>query len=156
VLHHALDTIPGALTVLKDQRHNLTALLEKLGEFSALATETSDNTKDKLVAILNEVGPVLKSLADAGPALTRSLDAFVTFPFPKSNLDKWMRGDYGNATAIFDLTLSRLDNNIFVGTRFEGALTELELQWGRTIGQMPSPYTAGNPLVAPYHLEQER
>jgi phospholipid/cholesterol/gamma-HCH transport system substrate-binding protein len=61
VLHHALDTIPGALTVLKDQRHNLTALLEKLGEFSALATETSDNTKDKLVAILNEVGPVLKS-----------------------------------------------------------------------------------------------
>jgi phospholipid/cholesterol/gamma-HCH transport system substrate-binding protein len=25
------------------------------------------------------------------------------------------------------------------------------LQWGRTIGQMPSPYTAVNPLIAPYH-----
>ena len=26
------------------------------------------------------------------------------------------------------------------------------MQWGRTIGQMPSPYTAGNPLIAPYHF----
>ena len=33
-----------------------------------------------------------------------------------------------------------------------GNLTELEMQWGRTIGQMPSPYTAGNPLIAPYHF----
>ena len=26
------------------------------------------------------------------------------------------------------------------------------MQWGRTIGQMPSPYTAGNPLIAPYRF----
>ena len=156
VLRKALDTIPGALEVVKSQRHSLTDVADQLGQFSALATETADNTKEKFGAILNQVGPVLKSLADAGPALTRSLDAFVTFPWPKSNLDKWIRGDYGNATAIFDLTLSRLDNNIFVGTRFEGALTELEMQWGRTIGQMPSPYTADNPLVAPYHFDQGR
>jgi phospholipid/cholesterol/gamma-HCH transport system substrate-binding protein len=45
---------------------------------------------------------------------------------------------------------------LFTGTRFEGNLTELEMQWGRTIGQMPSPYTAGNPLVVPYHLDQGR
>ena len=43
---------------------------------------------------------------------------------------------------------------MFTGTRFECNLTELELQWGRTIGQMPSPYTAGNPLVVPYHFDQ--
>jgi phospholipid/cholesterol/gamma-HCH transport system substrate-binding protein len=24
------------------------------------------------------------------------------------------------------------------------------MQWGRTIGQMTSPYTVGNPLIAPY------
>jgi phospholipid/cholesterol/gamma-HCH transport system substrate-binding protein len=28
------------------------------------------------------------------------------------------------------------------------------MQWGRTIGQMPSPYTARNPLVVPYHYDQ--
>ena len=38
--------------------------------------------------------------------------------------------------------------------RWEGNLTELELQWGRTIGQFPSPYTGGNPLVAPYQWDQ--
>jgi phospholipid/cholesterol/gamma-HCH transport system substrate-binding protein len=28
------------------------------------------------------------------------------------------------------------------------------MQWGRTIGQTPSPYTAGNPLVVPYQADQ--
>lgn len=45
---------------------------------------------------------------------------------------------------------------MLTGTRFEGMLTELEMQWGRTIGQIPSPYTAGNPLIAPYHFDQGR
>ena len=52
--------------------------------------------------------------------------------------------------------LSRIDSALFTGTRFEGDLTELELQWGRTIGQLPSPYTAANPLVVPYHSDQGR
>ena len=53
---------------------------------------------------------------------------------------------------LFAHTLSRIDSSLFTGTRWEGNLTELELQWGRTIGQMPSPYTAGNPLIVPYHF----
>ena len=65
-----------------------------------------------------------------------------------------MRGDYANLTAVADLTLSRFDAGFLTGTRFEGKLTELEMQWGRTIGVMPSPYTAGNPLIAPYHADQ--
>ncbi len=52
------------------------------------------------------------------------------------------------------LTLSRLDAGLFTGTRWEGNLTLLEMQWGRTIGQMPSPYTAGNPLIVPYQFDQ--
>ena len=43
---------------------------------------------------------------------------------------------------------------LFVRTARHSVLTELEMQWGRTIGQLPSPVTAGNPLVAPYHLDQ--
>jgi phospholipid/cholesterol/gamma-HCH transport system substrate-binding protein len=154
VIDKAVKTIPDALAVLKDQRNNLVELLTKFGQLGALAADTSERSKKSLVKELQDLGPVLKSLADAGPALTRSLSFFTTFPFPKENLSKWMRGDYGNETAIIDLTLSRLDAGLFTGSRWEGNLTELELQWGRTIGQLPSPYTAENPLVVPYRRDQ--
>jgi len=154
VIDKAFKTLPDALAELKDQRENLVEALDVLGKFSALTADSVDMTKESLVKIVSEVGPVLKSLADAGPALTRSLDFFATFPFPRPTLAKWLRGDSGNLTAIIDLTLSRIDQAMFTGTRFEGELTELELQWGRTIGQMPSPYTARNPLIAPYQFNQ--
>ena len=160
VIDKALKTIPGALTVLKDERDNLADALGELSKFGALAADSVNKTKENLVKELKDLGPVLQSLADAGPALTRALGFFGTFPFPKDTLSKWLRGDYANLTGIFDLTLSRLDASFFTGTRFECNLTELELQWGRTIGQMPSPcmagsqYNPGNPLVVPYHFNQ--
>lgn len=154
VLDRALETIPRAVTVLKDERNNLTEALNQAGQLGALASDSVNQTRENLVKELKDLGPVLQSLADAGPALTRSLDFFTTFPFPKNTLAKWNRGDYANLTGVFDLTLSRLDANLFTGTRWEGDLTELELQWGRTIGQLPSPYTARNPLIAPYHFNQ--
>jgi phospholipid/cholesterol/gamma-HCH transport system substrate-binding protein len=154
VLDKALQKLPAALKVLSDQRQNLADALTELGRFSALSTDTVTQTKENLVKELNDLGPVLQSLADAGPALTRSLSFFATFPYPKETLNKWLRGEYANQTIILDLTLSRLDAGLFTGTRFEGDLTKLEMQWGRTIGQMPSPYTAGNPLVVPYHGDQ--
>lgn len=154
VMDKALKTIPDALAVLNQQRDNLANALDQLGKFSALAADSVNQSKEALVKNLQNLGPVLESLANAGPALTRSLDFFLTFPFPKPTLTKWLRGDYANLTAVIDLTLSRLDASFFTGTRWEGDLTELELQWGRTIGQMPSPYTARNPLVVPYHVDQ--
>jgi phospholipid/cholesterol/gamma-HCH transport system substrate-binding protein len=160
VIDKALRTLPGALTVLKDERNNLADALGELSKFGALAADSVNKTKSNLVKELNDLGPVLQSLADAGPALTRSLGFFGTFPFPKDTLSKWNRGDYANLTAVLDLTLSRLDAGFFTGTRFECNLSELELQWGRTIGQMPSPcmggsqYNPGNPLVVPYHFNQ--
>ncbi len=156
VLDKALETVPSALEVLKDQRNQLADALTQLGQFSALAADSVNQTKEALVQELRDIGPVLQSLADAGPALTRALSFFPTFPWPKETLDNWMRGDYGNLSLVFDLTLSRIDAGFFTGTRWEGDLTELELQWGRTIGQLPSPYTAGNPLIQPYHWDQGR
>lgn len=154
VVDRALRTIPDALAVLKDVRHELADALDQFGKFSALAADSVNQTRASLVSELNAIGPVLKSLADAGPNLTRSLSMLSTFPFPNETLENWMRGDYANMIAIVDLTLSRIDAGLFTGTRWEGDLTALEMQWGRTIGQFPSPYTAGNPLVAPYHLDQ--
>jgi phospholipid/cholesterol/gamma-HCH transport system substrate-binding protein len=154
VLDKALGTIPDALAVLKDSRDDLAEALDQFGKFSALTADTVNQTKANLVQELKDIGPVLESLANAGPALTRSLDFLSVFPWVKSTLTNWVRGDYANLTAIVDLTLSRIDSSLFTGTRFEGELTELELQWGRTIGQLPSPYTAGNPLVTPYRWDQ--
>ncbi len=154
VLDKALQTIPDALTVLKDSRSDLAEALDQFGQFSALTADSVNQSKANLVKELKDIGPVLESLANAGPALTRSLDFLSVFPWTKPTLTNWVRGDYANLTAIVDLTLSRIDSSLFTGTRFEGDLTELEIQWGRTIGQMPSPYTAANPLVVPYHLDQ--
>jgi phospholipid/cholesterol/gamma-HCH transport system substrate-binding protein len=154
VLDKALQTIPGALTVLKDQRQAFVDAFDTLGKFSALAADSVNQTKDSLVKELGELGPVLQSLSDSGPALTRSLSLLATFPWVTENIPKWFRGDLANIIAVFDFTLSRLDTALFTGTRWEGNLTELEMQWGRTIGQLPSPYTAGNPLVAPYQFNQ--
>jgi phospholipid/cholesterol/gamma-HCH transport system substrate-binding protein len=161
VVDRALRTIPDALAVLRDQRDNLSEALAQLGKFSALAADSVNQTKEALVQELKDLGPVLESLADAGPALTRALSFLPTFPFPKETLTNWMRGDYANLTLILDLTLSRIDSGFFTGSRWECDLTWLEIQWGRTIGQFPSPCTgsapphgAGNPLVAPYRLDQ--
>jgi phospholipid/cholesterol/gamma-HCH transport system substrate-binding protein len=146
----ALTTIPQALAVLADSRTKLADAIDALGKFSAIATSTVNQTKESLVNNLRSIAPVFRELANAGPALTKGLDFLSTYPWVKSTLANWFRGDFANITLVIDLTLSRIDSSLFTGTRWEGNLTELELQWGRTIGQMPSPYTAGNPLIAPY------
>ena len=115
---------------------------------------TVNSVAGALVQELRDIGPVLESLANAGPALTRSLSFLATFPWPNETLENWWRGDFANVSVVVDLTLSRIDAGLFTGSRWEGNLTELEMQWGRTIGQMPSPYTAGNPLIVPYHRDE--
>lgn len=160
VLDRAVQTIPDALAVLDGQQHNLVEAADQLSTFSALTTDTVNRSKESLINELQQTGPVLKALADAGPALTRSLGVLPTYPFPNANIDKWQRGDSANLTAVIDLTLSRLDAGLFTGTRWECNLTQLELQWGRTIGQFPSPCLDGrasapaNPLTAPYRWDQ--
>ena len=154
IFDRALDTLPDALATLNDEREVLVDALDQLGEFSALAADSANQTREAIVAELEDLGPVLHSLRDAGRSLTRSLGLFSTYPFPKDTLTKWFRGDYANVSLVVDLTLSRMDASLFTGTRWEGDLTELEMQWGRTIGVLPSPYTAGNPLLAPYRFDQ--
>jgi phospholipid/cholesterol/gamma-HCH transport system substrate-binding protein len=154
VVDRALDTIPDALATLNSEREILIDAVDQFGEFSSLAADSARQTREAIVAELEDLGPVLRSLGNAGRSLTRSLGLFTTYPFPKDTLTKWFRGDYANVSLVVDLTLSRLDASLFTGTRWEGDLTQLEMQWGRTVGVLPSPYTAGNPLLAPYRFDQ--
>jgi phospholipid/cholesterol/gamma-HCH transport system substrate-binding protein len=161
VIDKGLDTIPAALAVLNKERDNLIDAVTELGKFSALAADSVNQTKTSLVRELRDLGPVLESLGNAGTSITRSLNLITTFPFAKDSLTKWFRGDYANVSLVVDMTLSRFDAALFTGTRWECDLTWLEIQWGRTIGQLPSPCTgsappngAGNPLLAPYRYDQ--
>ncbi|WP_431239374.1 virulence factor Mce family protein [Mycolicibacterium aichiense] len=154
VLDQALKTVPEALAVLNNERDNLVEAADQLGRFSNLVVSSVGQSKADLIKELKDIGPVLESLANAGPSMTRALSLIPTFPFPNETIENWQRGDYANMTAVVDLTLSRIDQGLFTGTRWEGNLTELEMQWGRTIGQFPSPYTKSNPLVAPYNFDQ--
>lgn len=160
VLDRALQTIPAALKVLDERRDDLVTATTELGRFGAMLTDTIGQSREDLVRIVHDAGPILERLADAGPSMTRGLSGIVTYPFPFETIELWQRGDYANLTAIFDLTLSRIDASVFTGTRWECHLTWLEMQWGRTIGQFPSPCTGGgpntpgNPLVAPYRWDQ--
>lgn len=154
VMDRAVRTIPDALAVLREQREVLVEAFDRLGKFNALVADSVNQTKEALAQEFEDLGPVLDSLANAGPALTRSLSLISTYPWPKENVTKFFRGDAANISMVIDMTLSRMDTSFFTGTRWEGDLTALEMQWGRTIGQLPSPVTAGNPLVAPYHIDQ--
>lgn len=156
VLDRALKTVPEALALLNAEREKLAEAANQLGRFTEAVTTTVDQSKASLIKELKDIGPVLESLANAGPAMTRALSLILTFPFPNETIEKWQRGDYANMTAVIDLTLSRIDQGFFTGSKWEGNLTELEMQWGRTIGQFPSPYTNVNPLVVPYRWDQGR
>jgi phospholipid/cholesterol/gamma-HCH transport system substrate-binding protein len=151
VVDKALTTVPNALAVLAQERTKIADAIDQLGKFSAIAADTIHQSKESLVNNLRNIAPVLRSLADAGPSLTKGLDGLVAYPWPASTARNWFRGDYANLTLVVDLTLSRIDTGLFTGSRWEGNLTQLELLWGRTIGMQPSPATAGNPLTYPYH-----
>ena len=148
----ALTTIPQALAVLTDSRTKLAERDRRAGQVQRdRDRRRSTRPKKRWSSNLRNIAPVLQSLANAGPALTRALDFLSTFPWVKRPSPTGSAATSPTSPLVIDLTLSRIDSSLFTGTRWEGDLTELEMQWGRTIGQMPSPYTAGNPLIAPYH-----
>ena len=157
----ALTTIPDALAVLKDQRNKLADALDAARQVQRPGHRLGqpDQGSPRSGAAKTSAR-CWNRWPTPGPALTRALSFLPTFPFPKEHITNWLRGDYANLTLIIDLTLSRIDAGLFTGTRWECDLTELELQWGRTIGQLPSPCTAsgpgtpGNPLLVPYRWDQ--
>lgn len=96
VFDRALATIPDALAVLADERDTLVEAAEQLSKFSALTVDSVNKTTANLVTELRQLGPVLESLANSGPALTRSLSLLATFPFPNETFQNFQRGEYAN------------------------------------------------------------
>ena len=101
VVDQALKTIPDALAVLKDQRETSPTHSTSWASSARWPPTASTIPRRIWSRSSRDLGPVLKSLANAGPALTRSLSFFTDLSVSqRATLEKWLRGDYGNLTAV--------------------------------------------------------
>ncbi len=108
-LAHALDHVTPGVTLLNQQRTNLTSALAALTSFSEVATKVIDHTQDDLDGNLRDLQPILASLAAAGDSLPRSLDVAGTLLFPLSTFKNSFRGDFVNVYASVDLSLQAVN-----------------------------------------------
>ncbi|MCX5043361.1 MCE family protein [Aldersonia sp. NBC_00410] len=128
----ALDQIPPALEVLVAQQQNISDAVIAFGRLSATVNSVLDQTGDNLEADINDLEPIVAALNRTGTKLIEALPALITFPFPITNMDKWLKGDYANLVINIDLTNQRLDTNFLTGTGLGGRLGGVEGLLGQT------------------------
>src|SRR5262249_27215554 len=84
---HVLDRLTPGLKVLADQRSQLTAMLTSLHKLTGVAVATINASQANLVTDLNDLAPILRSLADAGANLPNALQVLLTYPFTNQVLN---------------------------------------------------------------------
>jgi phospholipid/cholesterol/gamma-HCH transport system substrate-binding protein len=124
-LGRALDTLPGALHVLNDNRSNIVDAFGALQSFATVAAHILSQTKRDFAADLKDLYPVIKALNDTRSDFVGSLDLLPTFPFTTKYLRRAVRGDYLNVFVTFDLTLRRLGESIFTTSFFDPNMKHL-------------------------------
>ncbi len=111
VIAGALDALPGALTVLADQRSSLTRTLLALDRLGRVAVHVIDASQADAVASLRALQPTLTQLGDAGTNLPNALELLLTYPFPR-NIVGAVKGDYTNLRVTVDTQASTLLSNL--------------------------------------------
>jgi phospholipid/cholesterol/gamma-HCH transport system substrate-binding protein len=106
VLEDALDTFPDALRVLNQERGKLVTLLASLSNLGSVATRVINSTEQQLVTSLKALDPVVTRLAAAGDNFPKALRIAGTFPFPLGLSRQFIKGDYANLDAVFDLSIT--------------------------------------------------
>lgn len=124
-LGRALDTLPGALKVLNENRSDIVDAFAALQRLGTVASRILAETKDDFAEDIIDLYSVIKPLNDSRADLVSSLDSLATFPFPGKNLPKVARGDYFNVFATFDLTIRRLGETIFTTSFFDSNMKRL-------------------------------
>lgn len=114
-IENALDDVPAALRSLDGQREDLVRLLESLTRLSDVGVRVIRESKDSTIASLEDLGPVLEGLADAGDALPKALQVYLTYPFIDEAVGRdpqvarnLRMGDYTNLSVDLDLDLLNL------------------------------------------------
>jgi phospholipid/cholesterol/gamma-HCH transport system substrate-binding protein len=124
-LGRALDTLPGALKVLNENRSDIVDTFAALQRLGVVASRVLSETKDDFTQDMIDVYSVIKPLNDNRSDFVSSLDSVATFPFPGKNLPKVARGDYFNVFSTFDLTIRRLGETIFTTSFFDSNMKRL-------------------------------
>ncbi|KUI10667.1 mammalian cell entry protein [Mycobacterium lehmannii] len=124
-LGRALDTLPGALRVLNDNRALIVDAFAALQRLGTVASRVLAETKDDFAEDIIDLYAVIKPLNDTRADLVTALDSLATFPFPGKNLHRVARGDYFNIFETFDLTIRRLGETIFTTSFFDPNMKRL-------------------------------
>jgi phospholipid/cholesterol/gamma-HCH transport system substrate-binding protein len=118
-LSRALDTLPGALRVLNDNRKNIVDTFAALQSFATVAAHILSKTTDDFAADFKDLYAVIKPLNDNRADFVSDFDLLPTFPFTTRYLRRAVRGDYLNVFVTFDLTIRRLGETIFTTAYFD-------------------------------------
>ena len=110
----ALDEMPDALESIDKQRDDLVKMLDALDELSAVGTDVIRRSKVATIESLRSLDPVLTKLAEAGDALPKAFQVFLTYPFvdevvgrnPAQARNLHM-GDYTNLSIQMDIDLTK-------------------------------------------------
>jgi phospholipid/cholesterol/gamma-HCH transport system substrate-binding protein len=103
----ALDAIGPAVEVLGDQHDELIDMLSALDRLGEVGTRVINASKEDVLAMLDDLAPILNGLRGAGRKLAPGLNLLVSFPFPKS-ANAIVQGDYADTIARVELDLRNL------------------------------------------------
>jgi phospholipid/cholesterol/gamma-HCH transport system substrate-binding protein len=111
-LGRTLESLPGALKVLNDNRQTLVDAFGSLRGLAEVASRVLSETKDDFAADFKDLYPVIKALNDNADDFIKDLEFLPTFPFHYKYMQRAVRGDYLNVFVTFDLTLRRLGESV--------------------------------------------
>ncbi|MFG3601465.1 MCE family protein [Micromonospora chersina] len=111
VVGDALDSLAPGLTVLAQQRDQLTKALTALGELGKVGTRVVNRSREDTVASVKALQPILEQLARAGDNLPKSLDFMLSYPFPP-NVEGAIVGDFVNLKVTVDLDAASILANL--------------------------------------------
>jgi phospholipid/cholesterol/gamma-HCH transport system substrate-binding protein len=149
-LDQVLTEVPPLVEHFAKQRDLFANTVETVGRISNVVDQTLSVARGDLHQDLSQLQRPLKQLGRAAPYLIEALTFLLSPPFSIDSVPKIVRGDYINVSGALDLTLSTIDNAIFTGTGFSGALRALEQSWGRDPATMiPDIRFSPNPADAP-------
>ncbi len=97
----ALDATGPAIEVLAAQHDELIAMLGALERLGKVGTRVINASKEDVLSILGDLGPILRRLSEADEQLAPGLNLLVSFPFPQS-ANAIVEGDYADTVARFD------------------------------------------------------
>lgn len=125
-LGRTLDTLPGALKVLNENRSNIVEAFTALRGFAEVGSRILSQTKDDFAADIKDLYPVIKAFNDNADDFIKDLEFLPTFPFHYKYLRNAVRGDYLNVFVTFDLTLRRFGESIFTTGGFDPNMKHLD------------------------------